>query len=63
MSFPTSVRSFIIFIPDEAHHVPEDQKTISPKYPNYLPSNLQIPDVTEVAYVHRDPQHVHVGVV
>ena len=55
MSLPTSVKSFIIFIPDEAHHVPEDQKTISPKNPNYLPSTLQIPDGTEVAFVHGDP--------
>lgn len=63
MSLPTSVKSFIIFIPDEAHHVPEDQKTISPKNPNYLPSTLQIPDGTEVAFVHGDPQHVHVEIV
>lgn len=63
MSLPTSVKSFIIFIPDEAHHVPEDQKTISPKNPNYLPSTLQIPDGIEVAFVHGDPQHVHVEIV
>src|SRR6266542_5255680 len=63
MSLPFSVKGVIIFIPDEAHHPPADQKTISPKNPNYLPATLEIPDGTEVAFVHDDPQHVHLGII
>jgi hypothetical protein len=40
MSLPASVKSYIIMIPDEAHHPPEDDKTISPKNPNFLPWRL-----------------------
>ncbi len=63
MELPTSVNSFIIFIPDEAHHPPADQKTISPKNPNYLPGTVQISEGTEITFVHDDPQHVHVGII
>ena len=63
MTLPSSVKGVIIFIPDEAHHPPTDQKTISPKNPNYLPNTLEIPEGTEVAFVHNDPGHVHVGIV
>ncbi len=63
MELPTSVRSAIIFIPDEAHHPPADDKTISPKNPNYLPNILKIPEGTDVAFVHDDPGHTHVGIV
>ena len=63
MSLPASVKGVIIFIPDEAHHPPADDKTISPKNPNYLPSTLEIPQGTEVAFVQDDPNHVHVGIV
>ena len=45
------------------HHPPADQKTISPKNPNYLPNTLEVPESTEVAFVHNDPGHVHVGLV
>lgn len=63
MKLPSSVKGAIIFIPDEAHHPPADDKTISPKNPNYLPNTLEIPDGTEVAFVHDDPQHIHVGII
>ena len=63
MSLPISVRAAIIFIPDEAHHPPTDDKTISPKNPNYLPSTLVVPEGTEVAFVQDDPSHIHVGIV
>jgi plastocyanin len=63
MTLPSSVKGVIIFIPDEAHHPPADQKTISPKNPNYLPNTLEIAEGTEVAFVHNDPGHVHVGIV
>lgn len=63
MTLPPSVSGVIIFIPDEAHHPPTDQKTISPKNPNYLPNTLEIPEGTEVAFVHDDPNHIHVGIV
>jgi hypothetical protein len=50
MSLPSSVKGVIIFIPDEAHHPSEDNKTISPKNPNYLPATLEIPEGTEIAF-------------
>ncbi|HEY7228044.1 MAG TPA: hypothetical protein VH481_07955 [Nitrososphaeraceae archaeon] len=63
MKLPPSVSGVIIFIPDEAHHPSTDQKTISPKNPNYLPNTLEIPQGSEVAFVHDDPNHIHVGIV
>jgi plastocyanin len=63
MTLPSSVKGIIILIPDEAHHPPADQKTISPKNPNYLPNKLEIPEGTEVAFVHNDPGHLHVGII
>jgi hypothetical protein len=63
MSLPASVKSFIIMIPDEAHHPPEDDKTISPKYPNFLPNTLEVLDGTELAFVHGDPSHTHVEIL
>lgn len=63
LKLPPSVSGVIIFIPDEAHHPTEDQKTISPMNPNYLPSTLEIPEGTEVAFVHDDPSHTHIGIV
>lgn len=63
MSVPASVKSFIIMIPDEAHHPPEDEKTISLKNPNFLPTSLEVMDGTEIAFVHGDPSHTHVEIV
>lgn len=63
MSLPATVKSFIIMIPDEAHHPPEDDKTISPKNPNFLPTTLEALDGTEVAFVHGDPSHTHVEIL
>jgi len=63
MSLPASVKSFIIMIPDEAHHPPEDDKTISPKNPNFLPTTLEVLDGTVLAFVHGDPSHTHVEIL
>jgi hypothetical protein len=63
MSLPASVKSFIIMIPDEAHDPPEDEKTISPKNPNFLPTTLEVLDGTEIAFVHGDPSHTHVEIL
>jgi hypothetical protein len=63
MSLPSSVKGVIVFIPDEAHHPASDDKTISPKNPNYLPTTLEVPEGTEIAFVHDDPSHVHIGII
>ena len=63
MALSSSVKGVIIFIPDEAHHPASDDKTISPKNPNYLPTTLEVPEGTEVAFVHDDPSHIHVGII
>ena len=63
MSLPSSVKGVIVFIPDEAHHPASDDKTISPKNPNYLPTTLEVPEGTEVAFVQDDPSHIHVGII
>jgi hypothetical protein len=63
MSLPSSVKGFIIYIPDEAHHPPTDNKTISTKNANYIPTNLIIPKGTAIAFVHGDPYHIHVEIV
>jgi hypothetical protein len=63
MSLPATVKSFVIMIPDEAHHPPEDDKTISPKNPNFLPTTLEAMDGTELVFVHGDPSHTHVEIV
>ena len=59
MELPMSVKAAILFIPDEAHHPPADDKTISPKNPNYLPGTLVVPEGTEIAFAHDDPNHIH----
>jgi hypothetical protein len=63
MVIPPSVSGFIIYIPDEAHHPLKDNKTMSLKNANYLPSNLVIPSGTSIAFVHGDPNHIHIEVV
>jgi hypothetical protein len=63
MALPSTVSGVIISIPDEGHHPLSDQKTISLKNPSYVPSNLIIPSGASIAYVHGDPNHVHVGTV
>ena len=63
MALPSTVSGVIISIPDEGHHPLADQKTISLKNPSYVPSNLIVPSGASVAYVHGDPNHVHVGTV
>jgi hypothetical protein len=63
MLLPSSVKGFIIYVPDEAHHPPTDNKTISAKNANYLPTNLIIPKGTAIAFVHGDPNHIHVEIV
>lgn len=63
MSIPSSASGFIIYIPDEAHHSISEQKTMSLKNAHFIPSNLTIPSGTSIAYVHGDPNHVHVEIV
>jgi hypothetical protein len=63
MLLPASVSGFIIYIPDEAHHPLNDNKTISLKNAHYIPSNLVIPSGTAIAFVHGDPQHIHVEIL
>jgi hypothetical protein len=63
MSLPSSVSGFIIYIPDEAHHPITDKKTMSPKNANYVPTNLIIPSGTSIAFIHGDPNHIHVEII
>jgi hypothetical protein len=63
LSLPSSVSGYIIDIPDEAHHPLSDNKTMSLKNAHYIPSNLVIPSVTAIAFVHGDPNHVHSEIV
>ena len=63
MSLPSSVSGFIIDIPDEAHHLVTDNKTISLKNAHYIPSNLIIPSGVAIAFVHGDPQHIHSEII
>ncbi len=63
ISLPSTVKGFIIYIPDEAHHPPTDNKTISAKNANYIPTSLIIPKGTAIAFVHGDPNHIHVEII
>ncbi|HEY7078788.1 MAG TPA: hypothetical protein VH500_03740, partial [Nitrososphaeraceae archaeon] len=63
LSLPSNVKGFIVYIPDEAHHPPSDNKTISPNNANYIPTNLAIPRGTSIAFVHGDPNHIHVEIL
>lgn len=60
MLLPSSVKGFLIYIPDEAHHPLSDDKTISLKNANYIPTHLIIPKGTNIAFVHGDPNHIHI---
>jgi plastocyanin len=63
LSLPSSVKGFIISLPDETHELDTLNKTISHKNAHYLPSNLIIPSGSSIAFVHGDPNHIHVEVV
>jgi len=63
MSLPTSVSGYIIDIPDEAHHPLSDNKTMSLKNAHYVPSDLEIPSGTAIAFVHGDPNHIHSEII
>lgn len=63
MSLPSSVKGFITSLPDETHELDTADKTISHKNAHYLPSNLIIPNGTALAFVHGDPNHIHVEIV
>lgn len=63
MLIPSSVKGFIISLPDETHELDTANKTISHKNAHYLPTNLIVPNGTAIAFVHGDPNHIHVEVV
>jgi hypothetical protein len=63
MVIPSSVKGFLIDIPDEAHHLETDNLMISSANAHYLPSNLVIPSGTSIAFVHGDPNHIHSEIV
>jgi plastocyanin len=61
VSLPSSVKGFIISLPDETHESDSSNRTISHQNAHYLPSNLVIPSTgAAVAFVHGDPNHIHV---
>jgi hypothetical protein len=63
MSLPATVNGFIIYIPDEAHHLLTDNKTMSLRNAHYIPSSLIVPTATALAFGHGDPNHIHVEIV
>lgn len=63
LSLPPTVKGFIVYLPDEAHHPPSDNKTISPNNANYIPTNLLVPRGTSIAFVHGDPNHIHIEIL
>lgn len=63
LSLPSSVKGFIISLPDETHELDTANKTISHKNAHYLPTNLIIPSGASIAFVHGDPNHIHVEVI
>jgi plastocyanin len=63
MLLPSTVKGFIISLPDETHELDTANKTISHKNAHYLPTNLIIPNGTSIAFVHGDPNHIHVEVI
>jgi len=63
MLIPSSLKGFIISLPDETHELDTANKTISHKNAHYLPTNLIVPNGTAIAFVHGDPNHIHVEVV
>jgi len=60
ISLPSSAKGFIISLPDETHELDTANRTISHQNAHYLPSNLVIPSGTAIAFVHGDPNHIHV---
>jgi plastocyanin len=60
VSLPSSAKGFIISLPDETHERDTANRTISHQNAHYLPSKLVIPSGTAIAFVHGDPNHIHV---
>ena len=63
MSLPPSVKGVIIYIPDEAHEPLKENRTISIKNAHYIPSNLVASAGTSIAFIHGDPNHVHIEII
>jgi hypothetical protein len=63
MSLPPSVKGVIIYIPDEAHEPLKENRTISIKNAHYIPSNLLVSAGTSIAFIHGDPNHVHIEII
>jgi hypothetical protein len=63
MSLPPSVKGVIIYIPDEAHEPLKENRTISIKNAHYIPSNLVVSAGTSIAFIHGDPNHVHIEII
>jgi len=60
ISLPSSAKGFIISLPDETHELDTANRTVSHQNAHYLPSNVVIPSGTAIAFVHGDPNHIHV---
>jgi plastocyanin len=60
ISLPSSAKGFIISLPDETHELDTANRTMSHQNAHYLPSNVVIPSGTAIAFVHGDPNHIHV---
>ena len=60
ISLPSSAKGFIISLPDETHELDTANRTVSHQNAHYLPSNVVIPSDTAIAFVHGNPNHIHV---
>lgn len=58
-----TISGLISSLHDETHELDTANKTISHKNAHYLPSNLIIPNGAALAFVHGDPNHIHVEIV
>ena len=56
MKVPSSVGTFVILIPNEAHENWSDEKhkLITDKNSYYLPTNLIVPNGTAIVFLHAD---------
>ena len=60
ITLPSSAKGFIISLPDETHELDTANRTVSHQNAHYLPTNVVIPSGTAIAFVHGDPNHIHV---
>ena len=63
LSLPSTVKGFIVYLPDEAHHLLQIIKQLAQITQITYQLTLWFQRGTSIAFVHGDPNHIHVEII